>query len=98
MGEPVGLPKLLQKLAAMKMPGGGGATRGVDGSDGNVFLLDAGSKIFVWTGKNANSSDKVASLGAADRYAMIEPRANDVPVTIVKAGQERCGLMSFLKQ
>lgn len=69
------------------------------GSDGDskVFLFDVGSKIFVWTGKKANSSDKVAALGAADRYAMIEPRANDVPVTIVKAGQERCGLMSFLK-
>lgn len=48
------------------------------------FLFDVGSKIFVWTGKKANSSDKVAALGAADRYAAIEPRANDVPVTILK--------------
>merc|ERR1712183_1159482 len=101
--EPTSLPKFMQKIAASKMGGGSNpisrslSSAGDDG-DSKVFLFDVGSRIFVWTGKKANSSDKVAALGAADRYAIIEPRANDVPVTIVKAGQERCGLMSFLKK
>lgn len=98
--EPCGLPKLLQRIAATKMgdnPLSRSLASGGEDGDSQVFLFDVGSRIFVWTGKKANSSDKVAALGAADRYAVIEPRANDVPVTVLKAGQERFGLLSYLK-
>lgn len=56
--------------------------------DSDVFLLDSGWEIFVWIGKSANLSEKVAAMGAADRYAKMEPRAADLPVTVIKAGNE----------
>jgi len=95
----VGLGKLLQKAATLKLGSRGGGTFLNRGSldDNDVFLLDVGSKIFVWIGKAADSGEKVAALGAADRYAEIEPRAKDVPVTVLKAGQERSGFMSYFK-
>jgi len=65
--------------------------------DNDVFLLDTGRKIFVWIGNGADPGEKVAALGAADRYATIEPRARELPVTVVKAGQEREGFFSFLE-
>ena len=56
--------------------------------DSDVFLLDSGWEIFIWIGKGADLSEKVAAMGAADRYAKMEPRAIDMPVTILKAGSE----------
>ena len=52
---------------------------------------------FVWIGNGADPGEKVAALGAADRYATIEVRARELPVTVVKAGQEREGFFSFLE-
>jgi hypothetical protein len=51
----------------------------------------------VWIGKAADSGERVAALGAADRYAEIEPRAKELPVTVIKAGQESAGFFSFFK-
>mmetsp|Transcript_11643 Transcript_11643/g.27294 ORF Transcript_11643/g.27294 Transcript_11643/m.27294 type:complete len:401 (-) Transcript_11643:460-1662(-) len=70
-------------------------TSGLDESD--VYLIDTGWKIFVWIGKDADPGEKVAALGAADRYAAIEPRANELPVTVLKSGQERGGFRSFFR-
>jgi hypothetical protein len=56
--------------------------------DSDVFLLDSGWEIFIWVGKGADLSEKVAAMGAADRYAKIEPRAVNLPVTVIKAGSE----------
>jgi len=91
---------LIQKAATLKLSSGSGSGSFLNrGSldDSNVFLLDAGWKIFVWIGKAADSGEKVAALGAADRYAEMEPRAKEVPVTVLKAGQERNGFMSYFK-
>jgi len=96
----VGLGKLIQKAATLKLSSGSGSGSFLNrGSldDSNVFLLDVGWKIFVWIGKAADSGEKVAALGAADRYAEMEPRAKEVPVTVLKAGQERNGFMSYFK-
>ena len=60
-------------------------------NDDDVFLLDTGWKIFVWIGKGASAGEKVAALGAVDRYAEIEPRAKEIPATVVKGGQEHSG-------
>lgn len=57
-------------------------------NEDNVFLLDTGWKIFVWIGREANTSEKLAALSAVDRYAETEPRAKELPVTVIKDGQE----------
>mmetsp|Transcript_31155 Transcript_31155/g.35845 ORF Transcript_31155/g.35845 Transcript_31155/m.35845 type:complete len:405 (+) Transcript_31155:103-1317(+) len=96
---PVGLGKLIQKVATLKLGSSGGGkflNRGLL-DDSDVFLLDVGSKIFVWIGTAADSGEKLAALGAVDRYADLEPRAKEVPVTVLKAGQERSGFMSYFK-
>mmetsp|Transcript_23815 Transcript_23815/g.36201 ORF Transcript_23815/g.36201 Transcript_23815/m.36201 type:complete len:375 (-) Transcript_23815:117-1241(-) len=54
----------------------------------DVFLLDAGWDIYIWIGKGSDHSEKLAAMGAADRYAKMEPRALNIPVTIVKEGSE----------
>jgi hypothetical protein len=63
--------------------------------DADVFLLDAGWDIFVWVGKGADVHEKVAAMGAADRYSEIEPRAKYCPVTILKAGQETLQFLAY---
>lgn len=63
--------------------------------DSDAFLMDAGWEIYVWIGKGADMHEKVAAMGAADRYAEIEPRAKSCPVTILKAGQETSHFLSF---
>jgi len=57
-------------------------------NEDDVFLMDSGWEVFVWIGKSADTSEKIAAMGAADRFAMMEPRAADLPVTIVKSGKE----------
>jgi len=90
----VGMGTLIKKAAKEKM--GGFFNRGsLDEND--VFLLDVGWKIFVYLGKEADRAEKVAALGAADRYAETVPRAKDVPVTMIKAGQKRGNFFSFFK-
>lgn len=59
-----------------------------DLDSGDVFLVDNGWEIFIWIGKGADLSEKVAAMGAADRYAKIAPRALNLPVEIVKEGSE----------
>jgi Gelsolin repeat len=65
--------------------------------DSDVFLMDAGWDIFVWIGKGADLHEKVAAMGAADRYAEMEPRAKFCPVTILKAGQETSQFLSYFE-
>jgi len=57
-------------------------------NEDDVFLMDSGWEVFVWVGKCADTSEKIAAMGAADRFAVMEPRAADLPVTIVKSGKE----------
>jgi hypothetical protein len=63
--------------------------------DSDVFLLDSGWEIFVWVGAGADRSEKIAAMGAADRYALMEPRAVDLPVTVVKSGRENASFNSY---
>jgi len=93
----VGFGELIKRAASLKLGGGGGFLNRSSLDDSNVFLLDTGWKIFIWVGKAADSGEKVAALGAADQYAEMEPRARELPVTVLKAGQERSGFMSYFK-
>lgn len=68
--------------------------KGYLGED-DVFLMDSGWEIFIWIGKHADTSEKIAAMGAADRYALMEPRAADLPVTIVKSGMESDLFLSY---
>eukprot|EP00529_Nitzschia_sp_RCC80_P023695 CAMPEP_0113483858 /NCGR_PEP_ID=MMETSP0014_2-20120614/23655_1 /TAXON_ID=2857 /ORGANISM="Nitzschia sp." /LENGTH=461 /DNA_ID=CAMNT_0000377427 /DNA_START=83 /DNA_END=1468 /DNA_ORIENTATION=- /assembly_acc=CAM_ASM_000159 len=63
--------------------------------DADVYLVDTGFQLFVWIGSGADISNKVSAMGAADRYAVEEPRANYLPVTILKSGQETDKFLSF---
>lgn len=92
--EQVGLGTLIKKATLGKL---GGFMNRSSLNDDNVFLLDTGWKIFVWIGKGANAGEKVAALGAVDRYAQTEPRAKELPVTVVKGGQERGGFWKLFK-
>eukprot|EP00980_Cylindrotheca_fusiformis_P013223 scaffold3359_cov123-Cylindrotheca_fusiformis.AAC.27 len=53
-----------------------------------VFLIDSGWELFIWIGKAADRNEKIAAMGAADRYSRMEPRASELPVTIIKSGHE----------
>jgi hypothetical protein len=61
----------------------------------DVFLLDSGWELFVWIGNGADTSEKIAAMGAADRYAEMEPRAATLPVTVVKSGSETTLFLSY---
>lgn len=63
--------------------------------DSDVFLLDAGWEVFVWIGKGADTSEKIAAVGAADRLAAVEPRVKQLPVTIVKSCAETEDFLSY---
>lgn len=59
-----------------------------DLNDNDVFLIDSGWEIFVWIGKAADRFEKIAAMSAAERYAKVSPRTQELPVHIVKAGHE----------
>jgi len=63
----------------------------------DVFLLDSGWEIFVWVGEGSDHSEKLAAMAAADRYAVMEPRALELPVTIVKDGHESQLFLSYFE-
>jgi hypothetical protein len=65
----------------------GSLNRG-DLKDGDVFLVDTGWEIFVWIGKDADRDEKIAALSAADRYSKQDPRTLELPVHILKSGNE----------
>lgn len=93
--QQVGLGEIVKKATMSTM---GGFLKKESLDDNDVFLLDAGWQIFVWVGKSADPGEKVAAMGAADRYTEMEPRAKDLPVKIIKSGQEKRGdFWSFFK-
>lgn len=63
--------------------------------DSDVFLVDAGWEVFVWIGQGADTSEKIAAMGAVDRLAETEPRVKHLPVTIVKAGAETSEFLNY---
>lgn len=63
--------------------------------DSDVFLVDAGWEVFVWIGKGADTKEKIAAIGAADRLAEVEPRVKHLPLTIVKAGAETSDFLNY---
>lgn len=94
--EQTGIGELIKK-AVLKRPMGFLKKPSSTLDENDVYLIDTGWKLFVWIGKHANPGEKVAALGAADRYAVTEPRAKELPVTVLKSGQERDGFRSFFK-
>jgi Gelsolin repeat len=56
--------------------------------EGDVFLLYCGWELFVWIGRDADASEKLAVAKAADRFAKQEPRAANIPWTALKSGRE----------
>ena len=61
----------------------------------DAFLLDAGWEIFVWIGKDADRSERLAAMGQADKYGNANPRAKSLPVTMIKSGWETSKFNSF---
>jgi hypothetical protein len=56
--------------------------------ESDVFLLDSGWEIFVWIGKGGDRYEKIAAMSAADRYSKTSPRTVNLPVHIIKDGNE----------
>jgi hypothetical protein len=57
-------------------------------NEDDVFLLYCGWELFVWIGKDADASEKLAAMKAADRFAKQEPKAATIPLTVLKSGKE----------
>lgn len=59
-----------------------------DLDDDDVFLVDSGWKIYIWIGAGSDRREKMAAMTAADRYAKLDARTVELPVHIIKAGNE----------
>jgi hypothetical protein len=68
-----------------------------DLDEDDVFLLDSGWEIYVWVGKGADRYEKIAAMSAADRYSKKDPRTLELPVHIVKSGQETAKFNSYFE-
>jgi hypothetical protein len=64
-------------------------------NEDDVFLLYCGWEMFVWIGKDADASEKLAAMKAADRFAKQEPKAANVPLTVLKSGKETDAFNAF---
>jgi len=54
----------------------------------DTFILDAGSQVFAWIGKNSTKNEKREAMAYAVRYLSEQGRAADVPIARVIDGQE----------
>lgn len=54
----------------------------------DAFILDGGSQIFAWIGKNASKNERKEAMAYAVRYLGEQGRAADVPIARVIDGQE----------
>eukprot|EP00540_Astrosyne_radiata_P013945 CAMPEP_0116849434 /NCGR_PEP_ID=MMETSP0418-20121206/15572_1 /TAXON_ID=1158023 /ORGANISM="Astrosyne radiata, Strain 13vi08-1A" /LENGTH=380 /DNA_ID=CAMNT_0004481159 /DNA_START=24 /DNA_END=1166 /DNA_ORIENTATION=+ len=61
----------------------------------DVFLLDSGWELYLWMGKKADRSERLAAMGHVDHYGNSNPRAKNLPVSIVKAGWETAEFNSY---
>jgi gelsolin len=81
------------KLEMTKQPDGDiGKKASLKSED--VFILDVGDQIFVWTGKGASDAEKANGLGYATKYISDNKRPKHTAITCVKEGSES---QSFLK-
>lgn len=63
--------------------------------EGDVFLMDSGWEIYVWMGSGCDRSEKIAAMAAADKYAKMDPRTLELPVHIIKSGNETNTFLSY---
>jgi len=61
----------------------------------DVFLLDAGWELFVWIGKDADRSEKLAAFSMADKYCHDDARTVDLPLSFIKSGKENDDFNAF---
>jgi len=54
----------------------------------DTFILDGGSQVFAWIGKNSSKNEKREAMAYAVRYLGEQGRAADVPIARVMDGQE----------
>lgn len=66
-----------------------------DLDENDVFLIDSGWDIYVWIGKGADRYEKIAAMSAADRYSKKDRRTLELPVHIVKSGNESSNFNSL---
>ena len=71
-------------------------SKGVLNED-DVFLLDSGWEIFFWIGKGADRYEKIAAMKAADKYSKKDPRTLELPVHIVKSGNESTKFLDYFE-
>ena len=65
--------------------------------ENDVFLLDAGWKVFVWIGKSADTSEKLAAFIKGDAYCKQDDRTASATLEIVKSGNESAEFESYFE-
>lgn len=63
----------------------------------DVFLLDAGSVLYVWCGKKATAQEKRAGMNNAMKYIKDNKLPNSLPVERIVEGEESNGFLNALK-
>jgi gelsolin len=61
----------------------------------DTFVLDTGWEVFLWVGKDASRSEKIAAVCRADSYCQEDPRTVDMPLSIEKSGFESLHFLSY---
>jgi gelsolin len=54
----------------------------------DAFVLDAGTEIFVWVGKNASAEERYRAIGYATDYIVKQKRPRSLPISRVVEGNE----------
>lgn len=66
--------------------------------ENNIYLVDSGWELMVWTGKDADRSEKVGALLKAEEYCKEDPRTADLPVTMIKSGYETSDFNNYFTE
>lgn len=66
-------------------------------NESDVFLLDSGWKVFVWIGKDADTSEKLMAFMKGDAYCKKDTRTASLTLEIVKSGKESAAFESYFE-
>lgn len=83
-------------LEFTRVPTDGTLTKELLDSD-DVFLVDAGSEIYVWVGRGSNPTEKRESMVFANKYLQDSGKPHNTPITRVVEGAETPVFKSLFK-
>lgn len=65
--------------------------------ESDVFLLDAGWKVYVWIGSGADTSEKLMAFSKGDAYCQKDARTASASMEIVKSGKESADFEAYFE-